>query len=99
MNAVRRANVGLGLGLFSFVLWPFAYVWLLAPCNNPDWFGVMIPVAEWGALICALAAIWLGRRRTQSRTGIARCDMDPRLGLATIGLYAITFLAVAATYR
>ena len=99
MNAVRQANLGLGLGLLSFVLWPFAYIWLLAPGNDPDWFRVLIPVAEWGALICAVAAIWFGVGARRAGLVSRGATWAPRLGLATIGLYVFAFVAVALTYR
>ena len=99
VTAVHQANLGLGLGLLSFVLWPFAYAWLLAPGSNPDWFRILIPVAEWGALICAVAAIWFGVGARRAGVASRAARWAPRLGLATIGLYVLAFLAVAATHR
>ena len=99
MNAVRQANLGLGLGILSFVLWPFAYVWLLAPGRNPDWFAVLIPIAEWGAIACAIAAIWLGGNARRAGQTSPAATWAPRIGAATIVLWFVAFLVVAATYR
>jgi hypothetical protein len=86
VNAVRQANLGLGLGILAFVLWPFAYVWLIAPGRNPDWFAFLIPIAEWGGIACAFAAIWLGGNARRAGQKSRTATWAPQIGAAAIVL-------------
>ncbi len=96
---MKQARLALTLGIVGFLVWPLSYAWIPNAGNNPDWIGVIVPVAEWGAIACAIGAIWLGMR--SRRAGITSLDSvwAPRVGWLTLGMMAMAFVVVAASYR
>jgi len=96
MNQPRLALV---LGVVGLLVWPLSYAWIPSAGRNPDWVGILVPAAEWGAIGCAIAAIWFGTRARRTSPFAFGAVWAPRLGGLTLGLMAITFLVVAATYR
>src|SRR4029453_6006444 len=98
-GSTQSATLGLILGALSLVLWPLSYTWLLNPGSNPSWAGWLVPLAECGAIACAVGAIWLGsraRRQGETSTGAI---WAPRLGAATLLAIVGTFLLVATRSR
>lgn len=96
---VNRPRLALVLGVVGLLAWPFSYAWIPSAGSNPDWVGIVVPAAEWGAITCAIAAIWLGTRARRTWPLAFGAIWAPRVGGLTLGLMAITFLVVAATYR
>ena len=94
-----HGRLAVGLGVISLGLWPFSYAWIPTAGQNPIWVGILVPVAEWGAVACAIAAIWLGRRASQSNPGSPASVWAPRLGALTLVLMIAAFIVVASQYR
>lgn len=93
------AQLALGLGIVSLVLWPFSYAWVLDAERNPDWILVLLQIAEWGAIACAIAAIWLGLRARRSGSRSRGAVWAPRIGAATVALVVVPFIVASALYR
>jgi hypothetical protein len=97
---VKQARVGLILGLVGLLVWPLSYAWIPSAGHNPDWIGWLVPVAEWGAIACAIAAIWLGRQSRRAGVKSLAAIWAPRVGWLTLGLMAVfAFVIVPAFYR
>lgn len=96
MNRPRRALI---LGVIGLLVWPLSYAWIPTAGKNPGWIGVVVPVAEWGAISCAIAAIWFGIQARRASPRAPGAVWAPRLGWLTLGLMTMTFLVAAATYR
>lgn len=94
-----HARPALVLGLIGLVLWPFSYAWIPNAGHNPAWMGWVIPVAEWGAIACAVSAIWLGNRARRAGVASLGAVWAPRLGWLTLGLMAMAFIAAARLYQ
>jgi hypothetical protein len=68
--------------------------------HNAPWIGVVVPVAEWGAVACAIGAIWLGTRSRQTGRASLAAIWAPRIGWLTLGLIAnAAFVVFPALYR
>lgn len=93
------ARLALALGVVSVLLWPLSYAWLPAAGRNPDWILILVPVAELGALGCAIAAIWLGLRARRSGLASRGAIWGPRLGGLTLVLIVGGFVVASALYR
>jgi hypothetical protein len=97
---VQQARLALFLGIVGLLVWPLSYAWIPTAGNNPDWIGVVVPIAEWGAVACAIGAIWLGLRSRHAGVTSLAARWAPRVGGLTLGLMAIAaFLIVPAFYR
>ena len=99
MTAARQATIGLGLGVLSLILIPFAYAWIPAAGHNPDWMAFVVPIGEWGGLACAVAAIWLGGNARRAGQTSPAARWAPRVGATTIVFWFLSFLVVVASYR
>ena len=96
---MRKSRVALTLGIIGLVVSPLSYAWIPSAGSNPAWIAVMVPIAEWGASGCAVAAIWLGIGARRAEEASAGATWAPRLGCLTLGLMAVLFLVVALRYR
>ena len=97
---VQAARLGLFLGVIALIVWPLSYAWIPNAGHNPDWVGLMVPVAEWGAIACAIGAISLGIRSRRAGVTSLAAERAPRVGWLTLGLMAIAaFLIAPALYR
>jgi hypothetical protein len=96
---VRQDRLALFLGVVGLLAWPISYAWIPNAGHNPDWIGVIVPVAEWGAIACAVGALWLGIRSRRAGITSLGSIWAPRVGWLTLGLMAIAFLVTAASYR
>lgn len=96
---MQPARFALLLGLIGLFVWPLSYAWIPNADHNPDWINVLVPVAEWGSIACAIGAIWLGRRARSSGITSLGSTWAPRLGWLTLGLMTIAFVVAASMYR
>ena len=97
---MKLDRVGFSLGIVGLVVWPLSYAWIPSAGSNPDWVGVVVPVAEWGAVACAIGAIWLGGRSRRAGAASLAARWAPRIGWLTLGLMAVTaYLIAPALYR
>jgi hypothetical protein len=97
---VQQARLALCLAVVGLLVWPLSYAWIPNAGNNPPWIGVLVPLAEWGAVACAIAAIWLGTRSRRAGLTSSPATWAPRIGWLTLGLMAIAaFLVFPALYR
>jgi hypothetical protein len=97
---VRQARLALFVGVIGLVVWPLSYAWIPNGGHNPDWIGWIVPVAEWGAVACAVIAIWLGIRSRRAGVTSLAAIWAPRVGYLTLGLMAIAAFGIApAFYR
>ena len=95
-----QARFGLSVGVIGLLVWPLSYAWIPNAGHNPDWIGWVVPIAEWGAIACAIAAIWLGLRSMRAGDVSLAATWAPRVGWLTVTLMAITaFLIAPALYR
>lgn len=100
MGAAQQARLALSLGIVGLLVWPLSYAWIPTAGNNPDWVGAVVPLAEWGAVACAIGAIWLGTRSRRAGATYLAARWAPRIGWLTLGLMATTaFLVFPALYR
>jgi len=95
LGCVQLARVGFLLGLVGLLAWPLSYAWVPSAGHNPAWIGVVVPIAEWGAIACAIAAIVLGTRARRAGVTSITATLAPRLGWLTLGLMAISAFVVA----
>lgn len=95
---VGMASVALVLGALALVALPLSYLWLLSPNSNPSWFGVVIPIAEIGGLVAAVAAILLGRRARSAGNRSRAAIWGPRLAASGLGLYLLLLLVAFTRY-
>ncbi|MGZ9160396.1 MAG: hypothetical protein ACXW4T_04445 [Candidatus Limnocylindrales bacterium] len=99
-DPVREGRSALFLGVVGFLVWPLSYAWIPNAGHNPVWIGLVVPIAEWGAVACSIAAIWLGTRARRAGATSLAAVRAPRVGWLTLGLMAISaFLIVPALYR
>ena len=91
---MRQANVGLVLGVIGLFAWPLSYAWIPNAGNNPGWIGMVVPLAEWGAIVCALGAIWLGTRSRHAGLTSLAAIWAPRIGWLTFGLMAVAAFVI-----
>jgi hypothetical protein len=84
---VQQAKVGLVLGVIGLFAWPLSYAWIPSAGNNPEWIGVVVPLAERGAIACALGAIWLGYRSRRGELTSLAAIWAPRIGWLTLALW------------
>jgi hypothetical protein len=88
------------LAVISLLAWPVSYAWIPSAGHNPAWIGVIVPVAEWGAIASAIGAIWIGIRARRAGVRSPAAIWAPRVGWLTLGLMAIAaFLVAPAFYR
>ena len=67
---------------------------------SPKAAWVVVPVAEWGAVACAIGAIWLGIQSRRAGVTSLAAIWAPRVGWLTLGLMAVAaFLIAPALYR
>jgi hypothetical protein len=96
----RQARLALFIGVVGLLVWPLSYAWIPNAGHNPGWIGVLVPVAELGAITCALGAIWLGTRSRRAGVTSMAARWAPRVGWLTLGVMAITAFVIApALYR
>jgi len=97
---VRQDRLAFLIGVVGFLVWPLSYAWIPNAGHNPDWIGVLVPIAELGAIACAIGAIWLGTRSRRAGLTSLAARWAPRIGWVTLGLMAVTAFAIApALYR
>lgn len=95
-----QARVALVLGVIGFLVWPLSYAWIPNAGSNPAWINWLVPIAELGAIACAIAAIWLGIRGRRNGMTSRAAVWAPRLGGLTLGLMVLTAFVIApALYR
>lgn len=95
-----QARLALVLGIVGLLAWPFSYAWVPNAGHNPAWVGWLVPIAEWGAVACAIGAIWLGRRARRDGVSSLAATWAPRIGWLTLGLMAFSaFVVFPALYR
>lgn len=96
---VTKARTALALGVVGLVVWPLSYAWIPSAGGNPAWIELMVPIAEWGAIGCAVAAIWLGTLERRSQSASTGATWAPRVGWLTLGLMTISFIVISSLYR
>lgn len=100
MASVQLDRLALSLGIVALFVWPLSYAWVPSAGHNPDWIGRVVPLAEWGAIACAVGAIWLGLRCRRAGISSLAATWAPRVGLLTLGLMPISaFLVFPVLYR
>jgi hypothetical protein len=100
VTPMRPDRFALALGIVALFAWPLSYAWVPTAGHNPDWIDWVVPLAEWGAIACAVGAIWLGLRSRRAGMRSLAATWAPRVGLLTLGLMAISaFLVFPAFYR
>lgn len=86
---MRRARRARRAGIAALLLWPLSYAWIPLAERNPDWVLVLVPVAEIGAVVLGITAVWGG---VQSR----RHGGDSRAARWAIALGGLAVLLVIA---
>lgn len=51
----RRARLVLPIAVVALSLWRLSYAWVPAAGHNPPWVGILVPVAEIGAIVLGIA--------------------------------------------
>ncbi len=99
-DTVQRDVLALFLGVVGLLVWPLSYAWIPNAGHNPAWIGWVVPIAEWGAVACSIAAILIGTRARRIGPISLAAVWAPRVGWLTLGLMAISaFLIGPALYR
>jgi uncharacterized YccA/Bax inhibitor family protein len=69
MTRPRRARRA---GIAALLLWPLSYAWIPLAERSPGWVFVLVPLAEIGAVVLGITAVWGGvqsrRREGDSQT-------------------------------
>jgi hypothetical protein len=84
--APARANIAARrAGIAALLLWPFSYAWIPLAERSP-WVFVLVPLAEIGAVVLGVAAVWSGiqARRRAGDSPAARWGI--RLGVLALVL-------------
>ena len=75
---------------------PMSYRWLARPGLDPQLASVLIPIAEFGGLACALIAFFFGRRARAAGDQSLGAVWGIRLGgAAVVGYFAILVVFAA----
>jgi hypothetical protein len=85
MTRARRARRA---GIVSLLLWPLSYAWIPLMDRSPGWVFVVVPLAEIGAVVLGIAAVW-GGVRSRSREG----DSQTARWAIALGALAVTLVA------
>jgi hypothetical protein len=87
MRPDTRRRWVLPLAVSALVLWPLSFAWVPAAGHNPFGVLVLVPVAEIGAIVLAMAAIWLGslaardeQTTSSSKRGVRLAMLGRHLG-------------------
>ena len=86
---MTRAGRARRAGIAALLLWPLSYAWIPLAERSPDWVFVLVSLAEIGAVVLGVAAIWSG---VQAR----RREGDPSAARWGIGLGALALTLVVA---
>jgi uncharacterized YccA/Bax inhibitor family protein len=65
MTRARRARRA---GIAALLLWPMSYAWIPLAERSPGWVFVLVPLAEIGAIVLGIMAVW-GGVQSKSRDG------------------------------
>lgn len=68
---MTRARRALRAGIAALLLWPFSYAWIPLAERSPGWVFVVVPLAEIGAVVLGITAVWAGAH-SRSREGDAQ---------------------------
>ena len=82
----RRARLVLPIAIFAVLLWSLSSAWNPAAGHDPAWVGILVPVAEIGAILLAVAAIWLGSVVKGDEGGSRASERGVRLGMLVVVL-------------
>jgi hypothetical protein len=70
-SKVTHAHRAQRVGIAALLLWPLSYAWVPLAERSPAWVLVLVLLAEIGAVVLGVAAIWSGvqaRRREGDST-------------------------------
>lgn len=95
----RRARLVLPIAVVALLLWPLSYAWIPAAGHNPAWVGMLVQVAEIGAIVLAIAAIWLGSLVPRDEGGSRASERGVRLGMLVVVLVVGGNLLGQALFR
>ena len=84
MTRARRARRA---GIAALLLWPWSYAWIPLAERGPGWVFVLVPLAEIGAIVLGIMAIWGG---VHSKSGEAESP-TARWAIA-LGALAVTLV-------
>jgi hypothetical protein len=99
MDQDRGARMALPIAIVALLLWPLSYAWIPLAGRNPDWVLTLVPIAEIGAIVLAVAAIWLGSRARPEAPGAASAVRGVRLGMLVVVLVVGGSLLAQAWFR
>lgn len=99
MQPDRRARLVLPIPVIALLLWPLSYAWVPTAGRNPAWVSVLVPVAEIGAIVLGIAAIWLGSLVTRDDGGSRASERGVRLGMLVVVLVVGGNLLGQALFR
>ena len=86
MPSDSRARLALPLAVIALILWPLSFAWIPAAGHNPPWVLTLVPLAEIGAIILAIAAIWLGSLAARDARNTTASDRGIKLGMLVVVL-------------
>jgi hypothetical protein len=86
---MMHARTARRAGIAGLLLWPLSYAWIPLAERNPAWVLVLVPLAEIGAVVLGITAVWGGVRSK-------RRDGDSRAARWAIGLGALAVTLVIA---
>jgi hypothetical protein len=84
MQTDARARWVLPLAVLALVLWPLSFAWIPSAGHNPGWILTLVPLAEIGAIVLAVAAIWLGSFVARDQHNTRSSDLGVRLGTLVV---------------
>lgn len=95
-TGLRDAQISLSLGLIAMIALPISYQWVIRPASAPAFAGSLIPILEYGGLVCSFAAFFFGRRARAAGDSSIGAVWGIRLaGAAVAGYLAILVFFVA----
>lgn len=99
MPSDRRARLVLPLAAIALIVWPLWFAWVPAAGRNPSWVLILVPLAEIGSIVLAIAAIWLGSLAARDARNTVASDRGVKLGMLVVVLVVGGDLLGQALFR
>jgi len=82
----RVARWALPIAILGLLVWPLTFAWVPSAGHNPEWVRPFVLLAEIGAMILAMAAVWLGTLAARADRNTPSSDLGIRLGVVVVAL-------------
>ena len=82
----RIAGLTLPIAVLGLLVWPLSFAWVPAAGHNPEWVRLLVLIAEIGAVVLSIVAVWLGTLAARADRNTPSSDRGIRLGVLVVAL-------------